>query len=48
MVIQVLAADTLAMRVRIIAPTEDPGIRDVVWKEVSKPVLPVRCRPCLV
>lgn len=48
MVVEVLAADTIAVGTRIVSPAEGPGIRDVVRKEVAEPVDAVRRRPSLV
>jgi hypothetical protein len=48
MVIQVLAADTIAVGVRIVSPAHDAGVRKVGRKEVAKPVHAVRGRPRFV
>lgn len=36
------------MGVRIVPPTEDSGVRDIVRKEIAKPVDAIRGRPGLV
>jgi hypothetical protein len=48
MIVKVLAADTVAMRVRIVSPAEDARIWDIVREEIVEPVDTVRCRPSLV
>src|SRR5579871_4449042 len=47
-VVEVLAADIVAMRVRIISPAEDARVRDIGWEEITEPVYAVRRRPSLV
>jgi hypothetical protein len=48
MIVEVLAADTVAMRIRIISPTEDPRIWDISWEKTTEPVHAVRRRPSFV
>ena len=48
MVIQVLAADPLAVSVRIVTPAQDAGVRKVGRKEIAEPVDAVRGRPSFV
>jgi len=48
MVIEVLAADTVTMRVRIVSPAEDARVRDISREEIAEPVHAVRRRPGLV
>jgi len=48
MVIQILAADPVAVGVRIVPPAENAGVGDVVWKEIAEPVDGFRRRPRLV
>ena len=48
MVIQVLAADSVAVSVRIVSPTQDAGVRKVGRKEITEPVETVRGCPCFV
>jgi hypothetical protein len=45
MVIQVLAADPLAVSIRIVTPAKDAGVRKVGRKEIAEPVNVVRGRP---
>jgi hypothetical protein len=48
MVIEVLAADLGAgMGVGVVAPAEDPGVRDVVRQEITKPVDAIARGPSL-
>ena len=47
-VVEVLAADTVAMRVRIISPAEDARVQDIGREEIAEPVHAVRRRPSLV
>lgn len=48
MVIQVLAADPLAVSVRIVTPAQDACVRKVGRKEIAEPVDAVRGRPRFV
>jgi hypothetical protein len=48
MVIQVLAADPLAVSIRIVSPAENTGVRKVGRKEIAEPVDAVRGRPRFV
>jgi hypothetical protein len=48
MIVEVLAADAVAMRVRIVSPAEDPRFWDIVREEIAEPVDAVRRRPSLV
>ncbi len=48
MIIEILAADTVAMSVRIVSPAEDARVWDIGREEVSEPVHVVRRRPGLV
>lgn len=48
MVVEVLAADAIAMSNRIVSPAKDAGIRDIVWKKIAEPVDAVRSHPGLV
>ena len=48
MVIQVLAADPLAVSVRIVTPAQDAGVRKVGRKKIAEPVDAVRGRPRFV
>ena len=48
MVVEVLSAEMgSAMSIRIIAPAENPSIRNIVWEEISQPEDVVRCGPSL-
>ena len=48
MVVQVLAADTAAVCIRIISPAENARIRDIAREEIAEP-MDVVCRcPSLV
>jgi hypothetical protein len=48
MVIEVLAADTIAVSIRIVAPAQDAGVRKIGGKKIAEPVDAVRGRPSLV
>lgn len=48
MIIQVLAAEVLAMSICIVSPAKDTCIRDVVGKKVTEPLHPICSRPRLV
>lgn len=48
MIIEVLAANTVTVSIRIVAPAEDARIRDIVREEIAEPVDAVRRRPSLV
>ena len=47
MVVEVLAADTAAVCVRIVSPAEDARVRDIGREEIAEPVHAVRRRPGL-
>lgn len=48
MVIKVLAANAIAVSIRVVSPAEDPRIKDIVRKEITGPVFAVRSRPSLI
>jgi hypothetical protein len=48
MVIEVLAADTIAVSIRIVPPAQDAGVRKIGGKKIAEPVDAVRGRPSLV
>jgi len=48
MIIQVLAADPLAVSVRIVSPAENAGVRKVGRKKITEPVDAVPGRPSFV
>jgi hypothetical protein len=48
MIVEILAADAVAVGVRIVSPAEDARIRDVGWEKVAEPVGAVSGRPGLV
>ena len=48
MVVQVVAADALAMCVRIVSPAQNARVRDIGWQEIAEPVHAVCGRPGLI
>jgi hypothetical protein len=48
MVVEVLTTNATAMSICIVSPADDARIRDIVWKEVAKPVNAICSRPGLV
>lgn len=48
MIVEIFAAKTVAMSVRIVSPAEDARIRDVAREEVAEPMDVVRRCPSLV
>ena len=43
-----MAADTIAMSIRIVSPAKDTCIGDIVWEEIAEPVDPIRGGPGFV
>lgn len=48
MVIEVLAADTIAVSIRIVPPAQDAGVRKIGGKKIAEPVDTIRSRPSFV
>lgn len=48
MVVEILAANAIAISIRIISPAEDAPVRDLARKEIAEPVDAFRGRPSLV
>lgn len=48
MVVEILAANAIAISIRIISPAEDARVRDLARKEIAEPVDTFRGRPSLV